>query len=175
MTDVILTIRRLGALDGRSPCAPPMRWRHPRKPMARIYRRRGAATFVNAARDRGRLRAWRQYAARTYRASRPEPGEPRSMTILRPFVWSFLLIKKILTMQHKNERIGGVDLDWRNHMPILISSYPSPTAIVSRCPQCRAVSNISLIEPDLEPLKERHTFACEACGSSYIHLIDRAA
>jgi hypothetical protein len=26
---------------------------------------------------------------------------------------SFLLIKKILTMQHKNERIGGVDLDWR--------------------------------------------------------------
>ena len=35
------------------------------------------------------------------------------MTILRPFVWSFLLIKKILTMQHKNERIGGVDLDWR--------------------------------------------------------------
>jgi len=52
MTDVTLTIRRLGALDGRSPCAPPMRWRHPRKPMARIYRRRGAATFVNAARDR---------------------------------------------------------------------------------------------------------------------------
>ena len=25
MTDVTLTIRRLGALDGRSPCAPPMR------------------------------------------------------------------------------------------------------------------------------------------------------
>ena len=60
-------------------------------------------------------------------------------------------------------------------MPILIPSYPSPTAIVSRCPQCSAVANISLIEPDLEPLKERHTFACEACGSSYIHLIDRAA
>jgi hypothetical protein len=24
-----------------------------------------------------------------------------------------LLIKKILTIQHKNEWIGGVDLDWR--------------------------------------------------------------
>jgi predicted RNA-binding Zn-ribbon protein involved in translation (DUF1610 family) len=60
-------------------------------------------------------------------------------------------------------------------MPILISSYPSPTAIISRCPQCRAVANISLIEPDLEPLKERHTFACEECGSSYIYLIDRTA
>ena len=60
-------------------------------------------------------------------------------------------------------------------MPILISLYPSPTAIISRCPQCRAVANISLIEPDLEPLKERHTFACEECGSSYIYLIDRTA
>jgi predicted RNA-binding Zn-ribbon protein involved in translation (DUF1610 family) len=89
------------------------------------------------------------------------------MTILRPFVWSFLLIKKILTMQHKNERIGGVDLDWRKSH--------ADTAIISRCPQCRAVANISLIEPDLEPLKERRTFACEECGSSYIYLIDRAA
>jgi predicted RNA-binding Zn-ribbon protein involved in translation (DUF1610 family) len=60
-------------------------------------------------------------------------------------------------------------------MPMLISSYPSPTAIISRCPRCRAVANISLIEPDLEPQKERHTFACEGCGSSYIHLIDRIA
>jgi predicted RNA-binding Zn-ribbon protein involved in translation (DUF1610 family) len=60
-------------------------------------------------------------------------------------------------------------------MPMLISSYPSPTAIISRCPRCRAVANISLIEPDLEPQKERHTFACEECGSSYIHLIDRKA
>jgi predicted RNA-binding Zn-ribbon protein involved in translation (DUF1610 family) len=60
-------------------------------------------------------------------------------------------------------------------MPMLISSYPSPTATISRCPQCRAVANISLIEPDLEPLKERRTFACEECGSSYIYLIDRTA
>jgi predicted RNA-binding Zn-ribbon protein involved in translation (DUF1610 family) len=60
-------------------------------------------------------------------------------------------------------------------MPMLISSYPSPTEIISRCPQCRAVANISLIEPDLEPLKERCTFACEDCGSSYIYLIDRTA
>jgi predicted RNA-binding Zn-ribbon protein involved in translation (DUF1610 family) len=78
-------------------------------------------------------------------------------------------------MQHKNERIGGIDLDWRIQMPMLISSYPSPTAVISRCPRCRAVANINLIEPDLEPQKERHTFACEGCGSSYIHLIDRIA
>jgi hypothetical protein len=34
----------------------------------------------------------------------------RSMKAFRVAV---LLIKKILTMQHKNERIGGADLDWR--------------------------------------------------------------
>jgi len=60
-------------------------------------------------------------------------------------------------------------------MPMLISSYPSSTAVMSRCPQCRAVANISLIEPDLEPLKERRTFACKECGSSYVYLIDRTA
>ena len=49
-------------------------------------------------------------------------------------------------------------------MPILISPYPSPTAIISRCPKCRAVANISLIEPDLEPLKERHTFGAKNVG-----------
>jgi hypothetical protein len=58
-------------------------------------------------------------------------------------------------------------------MPKLISPYPSPTAIISRCPRCRAIANISLIEPDLEPLKERHTFACNECRSSYVYLIDR--
>jgi hypothetical protein len=88
---------------------------------------------------------------------------------------SFLLINKILTMQHKNERIGGSGSRLENHMPMLLLSYPSPTATSSRCPQCRAVANISLIEPDLEPLKERRTFACEECGSSYIYLIDRTA
>jgi hypothetical protein len=30
----------------------------------------------------------------------------------------------------------GVDLDWRITMPMWILSYPSPTAIISRCPQC---------------------------------------
>jgi predicted RNA-binding Zn-ribbon protein involved in translation (DUF1610 family) len=60
-------------------------------------------------------------------------------------------------------------------MTMLIFSYPSPTAIISRCPQCRAVANISPIEPDLEPLKERRTFACEECGSSYIYLTAPAA
>jgi hypothetical protein len=60
-------------------------------------------------------------------------------------------------------------------MPMLILSYPSPTAIISRCPQCRAVTKISLVEPDLEPLKERHTFASEQCRSSCIYLIDREA
>jgi len=58
---------------------------------------------------------------------------------------------------------------------MLITSYPSPTAIISRCPQCRAVENISLIEPDLEPLKERRTFVCKECESSYVYLIDRKA
>jgi hypothetical protein len=60
-------------------------------------------------------------------------------------------------------------------MPMLISSYPSPTAIISRSPRCCAVASISLIEPDLEPLKERRTFACEGCGTSFIYLIDRTA
>jgi hypothetical protein len=60
-------------------------------------------------------------------------------------------------------------------MPMLILSYPSPTEIISRCPQCRAVTKISLVEPDLEPLKERHSFACEQCRSSCIYLIDREA
>jgi hypothetical protein len=58
-------------------------------------------------------------------------------------------------------------------MAMLIASYPSPTAIISRCPQCRAATNISLIEPDLEPLKERHTFVCEECGLPRTYLIDR--
>jgi hypothetical protein len=48
---------------------------------------------------------------------------------------------------------------------------PLTSAIISRCPQCRAVTKISLVEPDLEPLKERHTFACEQCRSSCIYLI----
>jgi hypothetical protein len=56
-------------------------------------------------------------------------------------------------------------------MPMLILSYPS----IIGCPQCRAVTKISLVEPDLEPLKERHTFACEQCRSSCIYLIDREA
>jgi hypothetical protein len=34
-----------------------------------------------------------------------------------PLTNSGALIKKILTMQHKNERIGGVDLDWRITCP----------------------------------------------------------
>jgi predicted RNA-binding Zn-ribbon protein involved in translation (DUF1610 family) len=60
-----------------------------------------------------------------------------------------------------------------NHMPMLISSYPSPTEIIARCPQCRAITNISIIEPDLESRKEWHTFACEECGLSRRYLIDR--
>jgi hypothetical protein len=60
-----------------------------------------------------------------------------------------------------------------NHMPMLISSYPSSTAIIARCPQCRAIAYISLIEPDLELFKEWHTFECKECGLSRRYLIDR--
>ena len=58
-------------------------------------------------------------------------------------------------------------------MPMLISSYPASTAVIARCPQCRAITYISLIEPDLEPSKEWHTFECEECGLSRRYLIDR--
>jgi predicted RNA-binding Zn-ribbon protein involved in translation (DUF1610 family) len=56
---------------------------------------------------------------------------------------------------------------------MLISSYPSPTEIIARCPQCRAITNISIIEPDLESRKEWHTFVCEECGMARRYLIDR--
>jgi len=59
-------------------------------------------------------------------------------------------------------------------MPVLTSFQPSPTAIVSRCPQCAAVMDIKLVEPDLkDPLKERHIFECKECGLPRTYLIDR--
>ena len=59
-------------------------------------------------------------------------------------------------------------------MPMLISSYPAPTATIARCRQCRAITNIRLVEPDLlTPLKERHTFVCDECGLPCTYLIDR--
>jgi predicted RNA-binding Zn-ribbon protein involved in translation (DUF1610 family) len=51
-------------------------------------------------------------------------------------------------------------------------TLPSPSATVLRCPQCAAVMNIKLVEPDLKnPRKERHVFECEECGLSRTYLI----
>ena len=59
-------------------------------------------------------------------------------------------------------------------MRMLPSSRPSPTATISRCPQCAAVMRIKLVEPDLkDPRKARHIFECQECGLPRIYLIDR--
>jgi predicted RNA-binding Zn-ribbon protein involved in translation (DUF1610 family) len=57
-------------------------------------------------------------------------------------------------------------------MRLLTSPAPSPTATVSRCPQCGAAANIRLIEPDLHPRKAWHVFECEECGLPRAYLID---
>jgi hypothetical protein len=57
---VVLGVTDFGTTDDnvmpvtveRRTSAPLTRWHRPRNPMARKYRRRGAATYVNAARDR---------------------------------------------------------------------------------------------------------------------------
>jgi predicted RNA-binding Zn-ribbon protein involved in translation (DUF1610 family) len=59
-------------------------------------------------------------------------------------------------------------------MHLLISSPPSPTATTACCPQCAAVMNIRMVEPDLkDPPKARHVFECQECGFSRAYLIDR--
>ena len=61
-----------------------------------------------------------------------------------------------------------------DHMRMLTSSPPSPTATIACCPQCAAAMIIKLVEPDLkDPLKERHVFECQECGLPRAYLIDR--
>jgi predicted RNA-binding Zn-ribbon protein involved in translation (DUF1610 family) len=61
-----------------------------------------------------------------------------------------------------------------DHMRMLTSSLPSPTATIARCPQCGSAMNIRLIEPDLKDLrKEQHVFECGECGLSRSYLIYR--
>jgi hypothetical protein len=61
-----------------------------------------------------------------------------------------------------------------DHMRMLTSLPPSPTATISCCPQCAADMRIKLVEPDLQdPLKARHVFECEECGLPRAYLIDR--
>jgi hypothetical protein len=56
----------------------------------------------------------------------------------------------------------------------LTSPPPSPTATISCCPQCAAVTRIKLIEPDLkDPRKTWHVFQCQECGLPRTYLIDR--
>jgi hypothetical protein len=58
--------------------------------------------------------------------------------------------------------------------PAVEGPPPSPTATISRCPQCSAITSIKLIEPDLkDPHKARHVFECEDCGLPRSYLIDR--
>jgi RNase P subunit RPR2 len=59
-------------------------------------------------------------------------------------------------------------------MQTLAPSSPSPTATITRCPQCAAVMTIKLVEPDLRyPRTERHVFECQECGLPHTYLIDR--
>jgi predicted RNA-binding Zn-ribbon protein involved in translation (DUF1610 family) len=61
-----------------------------------------------------------------------------------------------------------------DHMRMLTSSSPSPTATSAHCPQCGSVMNIRLIEPDLkDSRKAQHVFECEDCGLSRTYLVDR--
>jgi hypothetical protein len=61
-----------------------------------------------------------------------------------------------------------------DHMRMLTSSSPSPTATISCCPQCTADMRIKLVEPDLkDPLKARHVFECQECGLPRAYLFDR--
>ena len=61
-----------------------------------------------------------------------------------------------------------------DHMRMLTSSPPSPTATIARCPQCGSVMNIRLIEPDLkDSRKAQHVFECEECGLPCSYLIKR--
>jgi hypothetical protein len=49
--------------------------------------------------------------------------------------------------------------------PAVAAPPPSPTATISCCPQCGAITSIKLIEPDLkDPHKARHIFECQKCG-----------
>jgi hypothetical protein len=58
---------------------------------------------------------------------------------------------------------------------MLTSPPPKPTATISRCPQCAAVTNIKLVEPDLkDPHRARHVFECKECGLPRTYLIDRS-
>jgi predicted RNA-binding Zn-ribbon protein involved in translation (DUF1610 family) len=61
-----------------------------------------------------------------------------------------------------------------DHMRMLTSSPPSPTATIARCPQCGSDMNIRLIEPDLkDSRKAQHVFECEECGLPLSYLVDR--
>jgi hypothetical protein len=61
-------------------------------------------------------------------------------------------------------------------MRVLTSRPPSPTATISRCPQCGAVMHIKLIEPDLKEVsKARHVFECEECSLPRTYFFSDAA
>jgi rRNA maturation protein Nop10 len=62
-----------------------------------------------------------------------------------------------------------------DHMRMLISPAPSPTATVSRCPQCGAIMRIKIIEPDLKnPSNAQHVFECEECNLPRTYFIEAA-
>jgi hypothetical protein len=61
-------------------------------------------------------------------------------------------------------------------MRVLTSRPPSPTATISRCPQCGAVMHIKLVEPDLKEVsKTRHVFECEECSLPRTYFFSEAA
>jgi hypothetical protein len=70
------------------------------------------------------------------------------------------------SLKRKNESFGG------SHA--FVDLIPSLTATSACCPQCAAVMNIRMVEPDLkDPPKARHVFECQECGLSRAYLIDR--
>jgi hypothetical protein len=72
-----------------------------------------------------------------------------------------------------NKRDGTL-IRLEDHMPTLSSPPPSSTTGIFCCPQCGAVTNIKLVEPDLnDPHKAWHIFECEECGLPRTYLVDR--
>ena len=131
----------------------------------------------------------REYEALGIGVSAPSEGSSRTDQELSPSEFPPVELKDRFNLKHIQVTYFPFDHQFHNeigyrkyqcsflmedHMRMLISLPPSPTATISCCPQCAADMRIKLVEPDLkDPLKARHVFECQECGLPRTYLIDR--